>query len=186
VSDPGPFIGSWHGVYSCELGGWITIIIFIGTDLHSGFTPTFNVATQLEWIDMESLDEPWNQGGPQNHLFFVNYYGIAAAHQLMSMSITPPLHFGNEGTTKPFKIQQRNYCKHGSMILRSVGAHANWIGQELVFLLINGLNATNLTLEVSVVHLMALITYKNKDGKKVSLSPPEYDMVANATFVQKW
>ena len=185
-SDPGPFIGGRHGVYSRELGGWIIIIIFIGTDLHSGFTPTFDVATRLEWIDMESLDEPWNRAGPQNCLFFVNYYGIAAAHRLVSMSITPPLHFGNEGATKPFKTQQRNYCKHGSMILGNAGARANRIGRELVFLLMNGLNTANLTLEVPVAHLMALITYKNEDGKKVPLSPPEYDMVANTTFVQKW
>ena len=185
-SDPGPFIGGRYGVYSRELDGWLVIIIFIGNDLHSGFTPTFDVATKLEWIDMESLDEPWNRAGPQNRLFFVNYYGIAPAHRLASMSITPPLHFGNQGATRPHKVQQRNYCEHGAMILGSADARANRIGRELVFQLMNGLIAADLTLTVPITQLMKAITYTNEAGKKVSLRPPDYDMVADATYVQQW
>ena len=59
----------------------------------------------LNWIDMESLDKLWNQAGPQNHLFFINYYGLSAAHQLTFMSIMPPLHFENEDTS-PSKLNK--------------------------------------------------------------------------------
>lgn len=154
--------------------------------MHSGFAPSFDVATKLEWVNMKSLEEPWDRAGPQNRLFFVNYYGIVPAHRLASMSIFPPLHFGNQGATVPFKFQQRNYCDHGAMILGSADARANRIGRELVFQLMNGLIAGDLTLQVSVGKLMQLITYTNEEGRQIPLSPPPYDMVTDREVVQRW
>ena len=70
------------------------------------------------------------------------------------MLITPPLHFGNQGATKPHKVQQRNYCEHGAMILGSADACINHIGWDLVFQLMNGLLAGDLTLRVPIAYLI--------------------------------
>ena len=154
--------------------------------MHSGFTPCFDITARLEWLVMKDLDEPWIRAGPENRCLFVQYYSTAASLRIASMSISRPLHFGNQGTTRPHKLHQRTYCEHGAMVLGNRGSRANRLGREMVFQFLNGLREANLKISIHVRTLMEFITYEDECGQDIPLDPPEYDMVTDAQTVKLW
>jgi len=154
--------------------------------MHSGFTPCFDITAREEWLSSQGLDEPWNRAGPENRCLFVTYYSIAATLRLASMSISRPLHYGNQGATVPHKLHQRTYCEHGDVVLGNCDDRANRLGREMVFQFLNGLQEAKLKLKVSVGTLMKMISYEDEHGQDISLHPPEYDMVTDAQTVKLW
>jgi hypothetical protein len=185
-SDPGPFCEGRYGIYIREYNLWIIFFVFDGTGMHSGFSPSVDSPSRKKWLAIEALNVPWSLVGPQDRCAFVNYYSLTAAHRLASLSISRPLHFGNQGATVPHKVQQRTFCNHGAMVLGNQDDCANRLGREMAFQLFNGLREAKLKLNISMAALLALITYEDEDGQEIALKAPDYDVVADAELVHQY
>lgn len=185
-SDPGPFFLARYGFYVRELDAWIIILVFHGNDIHSGFQATMNEIICPKWLD--SLGAAFDLAGEPNRLNIINYPNWCGSSRAGTMSISPPVHFGNGGAVVPFKNRQLNFAQHGAHLFKNEHARANRLGREGVMAFFNHLQYSNLTLNMDVSELLGRIGFTNEQGQSMGLDPlpAEIDIVNDPKRVALW
>jgi hypothetical protein len=175
-----------HGFYIEEANVVVLFIIIRGNNLHQGTLSSYDPATKAKWVAVEQFKVVWRLAGPENRIFFVQYYATAACLRIASMSISRPLHFGNQGTPVAHKDQQKNFSEDGHWLLGNATGRANRLGREFAFQFFNGLRRGSLKLNCSMANLLHLISFINEDGVEQRLTEPDFDVVIDAEYVQEW
>jgi hypothetical protein len=171
-------------VYYRETGVLVLYLIFRGNDLHSGFAPTYSTKLHQEWIDKEAVLSLINLVDPQNRAFLVNYPTEVGNSRAASLSVTPPLHFMNQGAPISHKIRQKNFAQHGETILGTPHARYNRLGREIIWAALNAMTIAGLKLSIPSSDLFKMVTFEDS-GNTQSLEPPPFSLDANASYVQK-
>lgn len=175
-----------YGFYIEESNIAVLFVAIRGNNLHQGTVTSYNPATKQKWIADEQLNVVWRLAGPENRLFYVQYYATAACLRIASMSISRPLHFGNQGAPVAHKDHQKNFAEDGRWLLGDASAHANRLGREFAFQFFNGLRRASLKLNCSMAELLHLISFTDEDGVEQRLVEPDFDVVLDAEYVQEW
>jgi hypothetical protein len=182
--DPGAFCLGRPGLYLREVNSWIIFLVFKGTDLHSGFSPTEKAVDHEEWVKTK-LSAAWDHSGPENRCGYVNYFTIAATRRNASMLGTPAQVFGNFGAAQPYKHGYRDFATHGRAIFGGNRAFSNFMGREAVLACWNTLQFAGLDLKIDLDDLLKKIMFKNDDGQDESLLPLEVHPIHDHNQIQK-
>ncbi|KAJ6495931.1 hypothetical protein DFH09DRAFT_838194, partial [Mycena vulgaris] len=137
-----------------------------------------------EWIDKEALLSLINLVHPQNRAFLVNYPTEVGNSRIAALSVTPPLHFMNQGAPIPHKLHQKNFAQHGRTILGSPYARSNRLGREIIWAALNAMEISGLKLSIPSSELFKLITYDN-DGESRALEPPPFSVDGDRDYIIK-
>jgi hypothetical protein len=111
-SHPGAFAFLHQGCYASKLDAWIIYLVFQGNDLHSGFAPS---KVPMDDGKVRELQQVYDSC--DNQVFYVLFPNYVASSRILSMAISPPSHFGNQGTIVQHKLKSLNFSKHGQHIL---------------------------------------------------------------------
>ena len=155
--DPGLFFLARSGLYAKELGCWILWLVFNGTDLHSGFSPSEDINYHMKWVD-SALEPAWNMAGLKNWVVYVSYVGNLASNRLGSMNMMPHLNFGTYGSHTHNLTNHKN-SEHENICLGENRGHANRLGQEAVSLFYNALLSSALSIKVDPLALLQEIEF---------------------------
>jgi hypothetical protein len=166
-------------------------LVFNGTDLHSGFSPSEDPNAHKEWVD--SVIEPaWNMAGVKNRVVYVSYVGNLASNRLGSMNMTPFLGFGTYGTQTRNQTKHKNFAEHGNVCLGGRKAHANRMGREAVSQFYNALMSSGLSIKVDPSTLLQDIEFEDSKSDKsddnagmVKLEPLRYDPFKNESTIRE-
>ena len=158
--EPGPFCLARCGLYIREKNVWIVILVFKGSDLHSGFTPSEDPQTHKCWVE-ENLSAAWNIAGPQNRVGYVSYIEGVPSDRLGSINISSPTLFGNYGSSQVHKSKQKTFAMHGHSILGGTPVYAERMGREIVANFWNSLQFCDLEFDQDINELMSKISFKD-------------------------
>lgn len=184
--DPGPFCLARCGLYIREKNVWIVFLVFKGSDLHSGFSPTEDVADHQRWVD-ENLSAAWNLAGPQNRVGYVNYISTVPSERTGSMNISPPTMFGNFGSSQIHKVKQKNFAMHGHAVLGDQDTYANRMGREILYNFWNSLQLCDLDLNLDIGELLEKISYQDHQSKSaVQLKPISFNPQCKAEVITRY
>jgi len=106
-----------------------------------------------------------------------------AFSQQVSLSMTPPLTFGNEGAPVPHKLKQLNFAEHSHYIFGDQHAHANHLAQEAVFLFWNFAQYSGLG-GLDIDHILTSMTFQNHAGESIYCDPLPFHPIKDAAYVQ--
>jgi hypothetical protein len=185
-SDWGLFMDGRHGFYVKPLNIWVVFILLRGNNIHQGTVTSYDPVAKLKWIETKQLEVAWRLARPENRIFFVQYYALVACLRMSSMSISRPVHFGNQGTEAPHKAQQKTFCDDGQWLMGNEEARANRLGREFAFQFFNSLQQGKLKLNCSMAQLLNLISFDDEHGDAKRLLPPDFDVVLDRQHVEQW
>lgn len=164
----------------CELDVWIIFLVFKGNDLHGGVAPvpfggpdapcqdSYTIpsyALNGALIPEEQLKATWNLTGPENRVFYVLYNSMAATTRIASLSVTPALHFGNQGAKVPHKSKHQTYSNEaGQIILGGRSGQANRMAIEGAKMFLNYIKACNLESTLDLSTILQSVSYSLEEG----------------------
>ena len=184
--DPGPFCLARCGLYIREKNVWIVILVFKGSDLHSGFAPSEDPQTHKRWVE-ENLSAAWNIAGPKNRVGYVSYIGGVPSDRLGSINISPPTLFGNYGSSQVHKSKQKTFAMHGHSILGGTPVYAERMGREIVANFWNSLQFCDLEFDQDINELMSKISFKDpKTNSIVKLGPLPFNPQHNREAIEHY
>lgn len=196
-SNPGAFFLGRHGLYVEEVDAWIIFIVFKGNDLHGGVAPvpmggpdaprqdSYSIPSFTlngELIPEEHIQATWRLAGPQNRVFFVLYNSMAATWRFASLSVTPALHFGNQGANVPHKSKNQTYSSDaGSIILGGREGQARCLAVEAAKSFLNFMRECNLKSTLDLNDILGSMSYDPGDGGSyLPIASTQLDIVRDA------
>ncbi|KAJ7232094.1 hypothetical protein C8J57DRAFT_1533257 [Mycena rebaudengoi] len=175
-SDPGPFMFGHCGLYVRETGVLILYLIFQGNDLHSGYAPTYDDQALKQWLDHDAIKALVDLVSPENRMFFVAYPTEVRVSHVAAVSVVPSVFFMNQGTPMSHKLKQKNFARHGAMVLGDRHAYANRLGREIWWGTFNVFKIAGLKLNITAEELFSKTTYENEEKSVCCLDPPPHDI----------
>ncbi|KAF8961712.1 hypothetical protein BDZ97DRAFT_1759726 [Flammula alnicola] len=114
--DPSPFCLAHAGLYVRELNCWILWIMFNGTDIHSGYSPSEDPEAHDDWI-CTVLEPAWNMSGKKAQAAFFAYTGDLVSNRAGSMNMTLFLGFRTYRMQTQTQAKHKNFAMHGQVAL---------------------------------------------------------------------
>lgn len=167
-----------QGIYFREQDLWIVFFVFKGNDPHSGFHPSFTPEMKQLYDESQKV---WESS--VDRIAYVSYATEAICSRTASLSVTPPLHFGNMGQPVAHQSKQLNFSQHSRGILGDQHSTKNRLGREYIWTFLNALRQSGMSIDMD---LYKLVTYTDSDGSKHSLIPPDYNMDSDAEHIKRW
>ncbi|KAF8134030.1 hypothetical protein K438DRAFT_1997912 [Mycena galopus ATCC 62051] len=175
-SDLGPFIWNRGGIYLRELDVYIMFCAFRGTDIHSGYPPTYMEELQKGWINSDEAKHLFQRFGNQVRVGLVMYFSGAATSHNTQIQYAPSLRFLHSPGPHIRDLHRRYYALHGDTVLGNLDARANRLGAEGIYALKNFFAQCNLKLKFDVNTLLENTTYLDEQGKIQHLKPSLLDV----------
>ncbi|KAJ3531529.1 hypothetical protein NMY22_g8116 [Coprinellus aureogranulatus] len=180
--DPGAFCLSRGGVYVRELNQWVVFIVFKGTDMHSGHTPSESRARFEERMNGE-WDYIWQLAGEGNRRGLVCYPSAEATERKAGVNFSPPTFFGN--LVPSHRDNALNLMQHAATAMGGPVPHARWVAREIVMQFWNSLQLANLDMAIDINDLMeSLSTVIN--GKKIDMGSLPYHPINDREQIQEY
>lgn len=161
------------------------ILIFDGTNPHSGFAPICDRQSFVDWVN-SNVEPLWKIHKTQNRQGLVVYPNMAAHHRYAGMSMTRNQQFGNFRAAEAHVQAERNYATHGEEILGGKEAWANRMGREVVSLIWNHLQECDLDLDTDLNDLIQSIHWKDETGERHPLHPLPINPQHDQEHINKW
>ncbi|OBZ78486.1 hypothetical protein A0H81_01596 [Grifola frondosa] len=171
-ADPGAFLLARPGLYIREKDELIVWAIFKGNDLHGGNAPFIPSDEAAKWEAQMSQDLK-AKFGVVKRVGYVSYPSMVASKRNTTISISPPIGFGNEPmSTSSSQMRRLNYTEHGRIFMGPPSAFYNRLVREQAMFQWN-LTLKTYDLCMNLNQFLRSHTYKDENGVTHQCLPME-------------